>query len=274
MSRFIWWIRCGLTVAGVTCVLAWQSPAWAGGKVSLWQSRDQFVTLEPQDPAADGVAPANDHPLELSAEQLSYLLGAIDLRSAKNEASEPLFTAKMLQLLAPYLQKGLSQAAPGQDVTFAVIGFHETLYGLGKQPKVTTGRLFSQGGKLCLIVGIAQQDVDDRDDRRLKPFTPGARRKPVTSGAWTLVPHGGQQVFTQKRADWVEFGKESLAAPVPPPVAERKPTASQPFLDIPQGRAVERSPADRLTTLNDLKNKGLISDEEYRAKRLEILNGL
>jgi hypothetical protein len=35
-----------------------------------------------------------------------------------------------------------------------------------------------------------------------------------------------------------------------------------------------RSPADRLNTLNELKDKGLISVEEYREKRLEILNGL
>jgi hypothetical protein len=35
-----------------------------------------------------------------------------------------------------------------------------------------------------------------------------------------------------------------------------------------------RSPAERLSTLKELKDKGLISDEEYRGKRLEILNGL
>jgi hypothetical protein len=35
-----------------------------------------------------------------------------------------------------------------------------------------------------------------------------------------------------------------------------------------------RSPADRLSTLNELKHKGLINEEEYRVKRMEIMNGL
>jgi hypothetical protein len=35
-----------------------------------------------------------------------------------------------------------------------------------------------------------------------------------------------------------------------------------------------RKLAERLTTLNELKEKGLISEEEYRGKRLDILNGL
>ena len=36
----------------------------------------------------------------------------------------------------------------------------------------------------------------------------------------------------------------------------------------------ERSPAERLTTLNELKSKGLISEGEYQAKRQEILKEL
>jgi hypothetical protein len=35
-----------------------------------------------------------------------------------------------------------------------------------------------------------------------------------------------------------------------------------------------RSPVERLTILNELKDKGLISDEEYRSKRMKILNEL
>lgn len=272
MTIFLQWILRGFLFTGITGVLSLPSPAWAGGKVLLWQSRDQFVAVEAQDTLTDGTAPANEHPLKVLKEQLSYLFGAIDLRSGNGETSEPLFTPQTLQLLTPYIQKALQQAGPTEDVTFAAIGLHDALYGLAKRPKVTTGRLFYQGGVLNLIVGIAQQDVDDRDDRRLKPFTPGARRKPVTSGEWTLVPHSGEKVFTLKRVDWVEFDRELLTAPPPaavaPQVIDRKPSVVQPI------RAAELSPADRLTTLNELRNKGLITDEEFRAKRLEILKEL
>jgi len=36
----------------------------------------------------------------------------------------------------------------------------------------------------------------------------------------------------------------------------------------------ERTPAERLATLNELKGKGLITEEEYRAKRMQILSDL
>jgi hypothetical protein len=191
------------------------------------------------------------------------------MRQADGGKPEPLLTRSAVDALAPYLQQALQQASATEDVTFAVIGLHDALYGLAKSPKVTTGRAFYTSGQLNIIFGIIQQEVRDRDDRRLYPFTPGSRQK-TAEGEWTLLPLTSQSGYSQIRKDWLTFGNEWQApAPQTAVVDQRAPAAQ------PEKRIIDpRKPADRLNTLKELKEKGLISEEEYRAKRLDILNGL
>ena len=44
--------------------------------------------------------------------------------------------------------------------------------------------------------------------------------------------------------------------------------------EIMNEKEPERTPSERLATLNELKKQGVITDEEYRAKRLQILGDL
>lgn len=255
-------------------LLMFSSPSPASDQRLLWQSRDQFVALERQDIASGGPAHVNDHPAELALDRLSAILSSIDLRPTDGGKPEPLFTAPAVQALAPHLQQALHQASPGEDVTFAVIGLHSTLFGLAKSPKVTTGRVFYKDGRLNIIFGLVRQDVRDREDRRLFPFTPGSRHQ-APEGEWTLLPHPGQNGFTLPRKDWVTFNEQWQAPAAQIPAAEQHAPAPQTAPGTPEKQLREtRGPAERLSTLNELKSKGLISDEEYRAKRLEILNGL
>lgn len=235
----------------------------------LWQSRDQFVALERQDTVSAGPAQPNDHPAELTLDRLTAILSSIDMRPTGGAKPEPLLTGPAVEALAPYLRQALQQATPNQDVTFAVIGLHSALHGLAKSPKVTTGRVFYKAGRLNIIVGLVQQEVRDRDDRRLFPFTPGSRQK-VSAGEWTLLAN-----TSLVRRDWMAFGEEWQAPVVPAAVVEQRLPLIQTAPAPPEKRNSDtRSPADRLTTLNELKNKGLISEEEYQAKRMEILNGI
>ncbi|MGD0584860.1 MAG: SHOCT domain-containing protein [Oryzomonas sp.] len=240
----------------------------------LWQSRDQFVALERQDSVSTGNVPLNDHPARIDIDRLTEILSSIAMRATGDGKPESLFTGPAVQVLAPHLQQALQQAAPGEDVTFAIIGLHNTLYGFAKSPKVTTGRIFYQAGRLNVIVGLVQRDVSDRDDRRLSPFIPGSRQK-AQEGEWTLLPQPGRNGFALVRKDWVTFSDEWRAS-VPQSIAgEQKVPPVQTAPVQPEKRNNDpRSPADRLTTLNELKDKGLISEEEYRSKRREILNGL
>src|SRR6185369_1394666 len=160
----------------------------------LWQSSDQFVALELQDSVSPGPVQPNDHPIELPLDRIAAMLASIDIHATDNGKPEPLFTRSGVEVLAPHLQQGLRQVSSNEDVTFAVIGLHDSLYGLGKSPKVTTGRVFYKEGRLNIIVGLAQQEVRERDDRRLVPFTPGVRQK-ASEGEWQLLPHPGQKGY-------------------------------------------------------------------------------
>jgi hypothetical protein len=240
----------------------------------LWQSRDQFVALERQDTSSAGPAQPNDHPVDLTLDRITAILESIDMRATDGSKAEALLTRTAVQALAPYLLQGLQQASAGEDVTFAVIGLHEALYGLAKSPKVTTGRVFYKAGRLNIIVGLVQQEVRDRDDRRLFPFTPGSRQK-VAQGEWKLLPPTGQNGFALIRKDWLTISDQWQPAIAQQPVVEQHAPSAQTAPARPEKPASDsRRPADRLSTLNELKDKGLISDEEYRVKRLEILNGL
>lgn len=245
-------------------------PAAAAERRMLWQSRDQFVALEPQDAVKTGSAALNEHPAAITDAQLATLLATLQFRATESAATEPLFTRNTLETLTPQLTLGLGKAAPGEDITFAVIGLHDALYGLTKEPRVTTGRLFVRNGRLNLIIGLAQQDVNEREDRRLAPFTPGSR-KAEAAGEWRLQVPTEQTGYTMVRRDWVTVATDWQPRPSvdSPSTAPLKQAPA-----VPNQREQLRSPAERLTILKELKTKGLITDEEYRSKRLQILNEL
>jgi hypothetical protein len=251
------------TASGLLVFLMLSSTAHTSDVRHLWQSRDQFVALERQDSSRDGAAISNDHPVEISPDRLTAILASIEVRTEDGGKPEQLLTNQSLEVLVPQMVQGFRRAAPGEDVTFAIIGLHKTLHGFAKNPKVTTGRAFYKGGRLNIIFGLVQKDFNEREDRRLSPFTPGSRQK-ASAGEWTLLTD-----TPLVRRDWVAFGAEWQAPVVPATVVE-KAAPGQPV----KRHDDVRKPTERLTTLNELKAKGLITEEEYRTKRLEILNGI
>ena len=89
------------------------------------------------------------------------------------------------------------------------------------------------------------------------------------------MPQPVQNGFNQIRKDWVIFSDEWRSPAEQLPVVEKFAPSVQPSPAQPEKRINDtRKPADRLSTLNELKEKGLITEEEYRFKRLEIMSGL
>lgn len=270
-------VLCSLLLIGGLLVTASDSLA---SRNTLWQSRDQFVALEDQGGSPQQKVELNTHPAVIPAARIEALLSSLDVRVSDSNAVEPLFTRESLDVLVPQLQAALGQARPDEDVTFAVIGLYKALFGLAKSGRVTTGRVFVKDGRFNIIFGLVRQDFKEREDRRLSPFTPGDR-KYVLPGEWKLLPQEGQKIdFIRK--DWVVFDSSWQppveAAPTPAipapaaPVPAVAPKGTPQNLNIPnEGRP---SAAERLIILNDLKSKGLISDDEYKAKRISILNEL
>ena len=237
----------------------------ASERQMLWQSREQFVALEPRDNTVTTPAEENGHPTTLTSNQLSILLAAVQFSAGKNAAAEPLFTVQALETLTPQLVLALQKAKPGEDVTFAIISLHRALLGLAKEPRVTTGRIFIRDGRLNLIVGLAQRDVNEREDRRLAPFTPGSRQTQA-SGEWTLQLPANVADAVLRRRDWISLPTSWN------PVTAATPSTPARTTDAPAGPG--KSPAERLIILKELLEKGLIDKHEYQNKRQEILQAL
>lgn len=254
----------------------------AGSKKIIWQSREQYVALEPQYKNENNQKPApNSHPFNLEEEQLRVMLSGIATRITSAEAISAVFTSESLNALVPQLKNALKQASPNEDITFAVIGLHRSFIGFAKSPKVTAGRLFVQDGKLNIIFGQLQKDVNEKVDRRLDPFTPGERAAAIPA-EWEILPP--KELPTELfRRDWVVFGKQ-WNKPSQPGDTSAVPNKSIKPSDatlqnvkegiLPKQNIDYRGIAERLIILNELRDKRLISDEEYKSKRLGILNEL
>ena len=231
-----------------------------GGGRTLWHLRDQYVALEPLERPAGLAAVANEQPVEIPVARLRAAFDSVEARAPDSDRPVHLFGEDELEALSEHIHNGLLAASPGQDVTFAVSGRYPVLMGMLNQLTVTTGRVFCRDGEINIIFGDLLRYVKENEDRRLNPLRPGSRSEAVLP-EWSLMIKPGGEPFALKRQDWIAF-------PIAP-LALSAPTASG-KAPAPAGRSIE----ERLVILNELRDKKLISIEEYRAKRLEILNEL
>jgi hypothetical protein len=244
---------------------------------TLWQVRDQYVKIEKQDRQAGITVPANLHPANVSADRVRDMLESIEVRFPEDKVGR-LFNEEELTVLSENIHVGLGLARPDEDITFAIIGHYPVLLGL-KERMVTTGRVFCRDGELDIIFGDVHRIVREFEDRRLYPLLPGSRSA-APPREWRLAVKPGGETFTLTRPDWVTFSLAAQPPPVPapaPPVGESTGAEKKaaPAVSPAKPAAVgKKSAEERLMILNELHDKKLITDEEYRAKRLEILNEL
>ena len=272
------------TTTGCAALKTGQSEA---GKRIIWQSHEQFVAIERQDHPAGITVPANDHPADLSTERLRNALGSVDVQFQDNNTVVQLFNDPELDILSEKIGEGLAQARPDEDVTFAVVGQQSVLMGLMKSRVITVGRVFCLDGKLNIIFGDLLRDIKENEDRRLFPFIEGSRGTAGT-GTWSLTTKPGGEPFSLMRRNWIQFPLAYTPAAVTVPTPSVAPSAApsssgrgvgsstltEPAAPAIRVAPVGRSLEERLRTLDDLYRKNLITNDEYRAKRKEILEGL
>jgi hypothetical protein len=320
----------------VTSILAGCGGALLGGDKAesnsvIWSQRDQFVRIEAQD-RGNGPVPPNDHPVQLSAEQIRTMLGSLDAHFEDEEKPVPLFTYKELEILGDAISTGLATAQPREDVTFAIVGIHREFISFTSDRQYVSGRVFYQDGKLNLIIAHLHDHYWANVDRRLYPVETGSRKytapdpRKAAPRSWKPVPVAGLETPTVaglKRNDWLvlnpdpQLWKTALAEK-----KEAKETAREAIREAGEVREtsvqleaeqqklkaemqemkqaieemkqapVSTAPAaaapapaaaptpgmskieERLELLQKLKSKGLITDEEFQAKKLEILDSI
>jgi hypothetical protein len=258
--------------------------------VVLWSANDQWVKIVPQD---DPAAPPNEHPAQLATEAISNALAALQVRivdeDAGTETQRSVFTREELNNLAPRVASGLAQAGPRQDVTFSTTGSHPlTSGGLVKAVGVNAGRVFYDSGKLNVIFGELQSSYRKKNlyGQRTEDFTArrqGSRDK-AAEQKLSLAPHPGvefRSIDGAVRDDWVAIDStvaaaSAPAAPAPVPVPDAAKAPAVPAATA-AGSGAGKSSSDleqRLRELKELRDKGLISEEAYRAKMQEVLSEL
>jgi hypothetical protein len=232
-------------------------------------------------PRESGAAP-NQHPAQIDPELLRQQLAQI--RFDVGSGTQALFAADEVGELAGPLAEALSNAGPEDDLL--LLSSSRRGGGLFSPPLAVTARLFIQEGQLQLLVNDARYEFfnEYKGSGRPPQFTFGSRAK---AGTASLRSAAG----SSQRPDWVALPLAAAAAPsatarpMPAPAAAPAPAAgariatpAAPAAAAPALRPRDPGYADeveqRLLTLKRLRERGLISEEEYQQKRREILQAL
>jgi Short C-terminal domain len=288
-------------VALCTALLAAVAPAQAGIFDSLFGNKageatqfqvdgarrtwriGEFTTVALA-PIEGGSAP-NQHPARVTADALRWQLGGV--RATVGGQNMALFATDEINDLAEPLAQAFAAAGPGDDVV--LVSSSRRGASLFTNVTAVTARLFVQDGGLQLIVSEARQEfVRDYIASRSEPqFVYGSRLK---AGKANLT-HGAA---ASTRADWLVLGTGlpgaapgMVSAPAAPaaasvvaPVAAAARSASAvmptvaPSAAAPAAEPLQTEAEHRLATLKRLRDRGLISEEEFQEKRKEVLKQL
>ena len=229
-----------------------------------------YVKLVP----AETGAPPNAQPVNLAPGGLAALLGSV--RATLDGKGVPLFYKDEVAALAPALSEALAQAGPDQDVVLVSTSRrgHYLMRAEG-----LTARIFVRDGALNLLVHDARLAFMDAwlELSTLPTFVFGSRTQP---GDADLQAPGAQRV----RPDWLVLPLAPAAAALPPAAAPL-PAAPAPAPSAAPAPAPKPAPssreeaayqttAERLRTLERLRDDHLITEAEYQARREAILKSL
>lgn len=238
----------------------------------IWHSGDQYVSLTSREGVATGQGVPNRQPVSLPARTLRAELAALTVELPGDPRPTAVFGKEELDVLSEQLHAGLERAGKDQDLVFAVVGEKPLWKAFGSLPVVTTGRVFYGENGLNVILGTVRREFRG-DDRRLDPFVPGSRFKEAALPGPVLLD-SKQAPHLPDRPDWLVL---TVATTAPTP-ASATPERAKEAVPVPRQEGGAATAAgkieERLKVLDELKAKGLITDEEYRAKRKSILNEL
>ncbi len=227
----------------------------------------------------------------------------------KKKGLKKLFSLQQARLLGQYVSAGLSRAVSDQDIVF-VLARSEKKYYVIQDTGYTGGRVFYLNDKLHIIIGDFDTKGDRFKETAQKShgvtdvkqyFRSGRRAKP-SNFKDSVVGRAGISTHTdgsKARRDWLVIDLEQAATTYLAEKKEQEPqktVTGEAFqaeaarlarerremrlelarmrkeMKASTGEDSTQTPEQRLTTLKELKDKGLISDEEYERKREEILS--
>ena len=271
----------------------------------IWQaSANEIIKYIDRDTTSPG---KNNHPVALQAKEISTILASLKLHEQEkdNLAAEkefkPVFTDQQANLLGRYLEEGLKEAKPDQDIIFVIEKSVKRLTLLKPGRYFVAGRVFYKDNKLNIIIGDYDRLRNEAYEAVNDPtgtghthysFDYGQRSKPSSFKKAIISINGieNKQQNNTQRDDWlvIDVNVASKAIEDMTIMRQKEEMAnkrkelmevlgSEDTIHINATSSTEKvtpSLEQRLTELKHLRNKDLITDEEYAQKRKQILDDL
>ena len=277
----------------------------------LWESGvNLFIKITEQDKSKSGKTLPNNHPVTLNEKDIREALGLIEIWTKnfyKGENAEKVFPFNIARLLGEHVGKGLQIANPNEDIIFTLVKQKKGTLG-DRVSSYLTGRIFFLDNQLNIIIG----DYDNHGDKLKEivygeyqevrySFKRASRAKPSKKFKEnTMVVEGitNHKVGSKLRRDWFIIDLEKTKQVITANKNIKRKSSDEYKQSLEKAKlAKERremrlemarirqemkknkntgstSIEERLENLSTLKQKGLISDEEYEKKRIEILNDI
>ncbi len=220
------------------------------------------------------------HPLELNEKEWTRILESVWVRhepgfftfTSQDEAPIPAFTADDIAFLSKWLGKAFTHAHPDEWVVFGLSQARST-----DITEVTTGGWFVEGERLNLMLANYRYAVTMPSVRKRLWGDPlqsmGSRSYTFAPGdhqSATLV--GGGFVGDLRGTSILQLAIDYKGLLKPPAAAKpaQKSDAPQPTVSPEQGGGSDS--AQKLRELKQLRDEGVITEEEYRTKKKQLLD--
>ena len=277
---------CFKTVIRAVSAIALLSLALIFAEAAEWQEGD-FVKLVARD-GADGIV--NNHPFKISPQTLAAILAEIkivdkDAADGDDETPQPLFSEAKAKSLASDLSDAFAQARPNQDIAFQVMSISPLLGKFLKKPSYTAGRIFWKNKRLQIVFGSIRQGIAKR---RLLGQEAGVINPPKIGGRSIIIDSdykpalfpGSSYAATRSgdaRSNWLIIEpREALrrASASEEQTTQRATQQAERQTENRQETQIHNSVEARLKYLKSLRERDLISEENYRYKVQQIINQL
>lgn len=241
------------------------------------------VVLRTQTKGGEPVPRGFAHPLVISGSRMAHILSRIDVRTEAGEGGErkPAIPAELVYDLGDALALALGKATPAQDVVVYARRQQRRL-GIFTAEYLTSLLVYAQGDRLHVFLEQLDAPVQKTSDLREQPPAEPDPGRPkghfhvVASEAMTAA--SAQEVAV----DWRDpIFREATALRVDPSGRVLRRTI---LMESPGGEPADAGPAElpsdlspdilrKLADLEEARQRGEISESEYRIRRREILSG-
>lgn len=226
------------------------------------EGEQHLVRLDRTDPPA-----RYDHPAEIDLETLKTALSSVVARhevsflnrllTQKNETRGAAFTSEEVALLADRMKTAFAKGTPEERIAFFLFSRKNSM-----AAQITSGIAFMEGKELHLILANDQTSLSGEQRSYIPRDNPLHAYEP---GSFDLIPQAHQRRVTDASGRKLPGVAIDLTAPAEPVVS------SEETAGVPAGAS---SLEATFRLLKKLREENLITEEEYKEKKAELLKSI